>query len=516
MTPWRKRTTMSHSTAMHQCPRFRTAVLRVLATILLTATATTEAHAQQDANGLTVRDVCVYEISAYGQQVNARSLYRSTLPATIISQRPAAPRDEANAPMPIGLITFEGTPTDDIDVMLEFTSGRFVAHWPPGNHRSQRLLWAGLNLNEDSTDAPRISPGHWLTRLFEAPRLYAHAESRSSRGLLYDAEIQFNPQLKLTNVEGEYRLENTGPFAVTDFAFYLPAEEGKAWKVFGADAAPGVGKPDNKADAEVKPDPESVFESNAQAEGSPPEESKPDAETKPAAEPEGETKPTPKPAAIEEEERLAPPAVVAQADAVAEAAAEDASKVEAANAAAKAAAEGAGDATPAAEGDADKQNQKFTALAAVEAEPVAADAALAPWRETLSNAGLGEHEVEHVMSILTQCALRPDSAVAIYRLDAQTLETLLPLEVTPLPETVIRVGLVVLLDCDPQLETSITELITQLGDPAWKKRVAAQAKLAEMSQAAIPKLTEAVNNPDVEIAYRAEQLLEELQSQQGR
>jgi hypothetical protein len=43
--------------------------------------------------------------------------------------------------------------------------------------------------------------------------------------------------------------------------------------------------------------------------------------------------------------------------------------------------------------------------------------------------------------------------------------------------------------------------------------MAAQAKLKAVSQAAIPKLTEAVNNADVEISYRAEQLLEELQTE---
>jgi hypothetical protein len=141
-----------------------------------------------------------------------------------------------------------------------------------------------------------------------------------------------------------------------------------------------------------------------------------------------------------------------------------------------------------------------------------AAAALAPWRAKLAELGLGEAEVEHVLKILEQRALRRDTTMAVFRLDPQTLEDTLPLEVTPLPDRLVRVSLVILQDADPELEAEVERLIGQLADPVWKNRIAAQDALRKLSHAALPKLTEAVNNSDVEVAFRAEQLVEELQA----
>ncbi|MFO1091780.1 MAG: hypothetical protein U0992_00505 [Planctomycetaceae bacterium] len=213
------------------------------------------ALAQSEQPGLTVRDVCVYQVSAYGQQLNARTLFRSTLPPTMLSQRPPAPREQTPQPMPIGLITFEGAPNDDIDVMLEFTSGRFVANWPPAARRSQRLLWAKLKVNADPTDSPRITPGHWLSRLRDMPRLYAHAEGHANRGLLYDAEIGHQPQLKVTFKDNQYSVENSGPYMVHDFTLYVPVADGKGWKVSAAKEAPGADKPPSSRNPRAPPTP---------------------------------------------------------------------------------------------------------------------------------------------------------------------------------------------------------------------------------------------------------------------
>jgi hypothetical protein len=411
----------------------------------------------------------------------------------MLSQRPAAPRDATPVPMPIGLITFDGAGVDDMDVMLEFSSGRFVAHWPPANRRSQRLLWAGLKINADPTDSPRITRGHWLSRMFDAPRLYAHLESQSSRGLLYDAEIGHQPQLKVKWEQDQFHVENAGPWPVHDFTLYAPAAGAAGWKVSAATEAPGVGKPPKSDPSSEAPNPESVFETATPAGTAPqkPTEEKPAQATPPAATPPAAAiaAAVPAAAAIEVEERLLPPAAATPAG--------DTAAVPAAPAATP---------TPA-------TPPRLIPLAVVHAEPVDADTALSSWSGKLTDLGLGEPEIVHVMAILRHAALRPEAAIAIYRLDPQSLEELLPLEVTPLPERTVRVGLVILVDCDPQLEASINELITQLGDASWKTRIAAQARLKAVSQAAVPKLTEAVNNTDVEISYRAEQLLEELQAE---
>jgi hypothetical protein len=90
------------------------------------------------------------------------------------------------------------------------------------------------------------------------------------------------------------------------------------------------------------------------------------------------------------------------------------------------------------------------------------------------------------------------------------LEKLLPLEVTPPADVQVRVALVIVQDADPEVLTSIDRLIAELGDPVWKKRAAAQIELEKLGRAAQPKLQEALTNPDAEIVYRVEQILEAI------
>jgi hypothetical protein len=118
-----------------------------------------------------------------------------------------------------------------------------------------------------------------------------------------------------------------------------------------------------------------------------------------------------------------------------------------------------------------------------------------------------------VLSILRQQALRRESAMLVYRLDEAQLEKLLPLEVTPYPDRLFRVGLVIVQDADPDLQSKVETLVAQLGDDQWKQRQAAQQQLAELGLAAKPKLEAALKHEDAEIVFRAEQLLEALQPQ---
>jgi hypothetical protein len=80
---------------------------------------------------ITVRDVNLYVMSSYGNSLNNRDLFRSTIPGFVGTSRAMAERKHLNNPSPAGLITFEGAATDNVDVLLEFTNGRFFGKWPP-------------------------------------------------------------------------------------------------------------------------------------------------------------------------------------------------------------------------------------------------------------------------------------------------------------------------------------------------------------------------------------------------
>ncbi len=467
----------------HVTPRQRTLLSRSATLAVLCALfAAASLSAQDPANELTVRDVCVFLASAQGQQLSARDLFRSTLPSAMLSQRPTAPRSENNLPAPVGLITFSGASMDNVDVMLEFNSGRFAAHWPRGNHRSQRLLWPSVKIDSQPGSLANLPAGHWLLPLRDAPRLYLHVDERCDRFLLYDAEVAYAPRIKVSVADGGYSATNSAPDPVHDLTVYKPVEGG--WKIAQVAEAPGTGqkpaKPDKGDTGKPAASPESVFE---------------DADAKP--------QPTETPAAPQV--KPAPPAAAAPAAAAPAAAAVPAPVATPAGAPAASAEPAQPAAEPGPTGPA--TDVPFT----VET-PADAAAALAPWRSRLAELGLGPPEIEHVLAILAERALQRDATMIVFRLDPQTFDDLLPLEITPLPDRTHRVALVVLQDADPELDAEIDALIARLGEPAWKDRVAAQERLRTLAHAARPRLTAALGHKDPEIAFRAEELLEQLQA----
>lgn len=136
--------------------------------------------------------------------------------------------------------------------------------------------------------------------------------------------------------------------------------------------------------------------------------------------------------------------------------------------------------------------------------------ALAEWEKSLVALGLGKPEVAHVLKILGQQAFREDQATVVYCMDESYLDKLLPLEITSFPDVVRRTAIVILLDADPALLKRIDQLIVQLGDANWEKRNEAQQKLEGYGKAAQVQLQKATKNKDLEIVFRAEQILENI------
>jgi hypothetical protein len=139
----------------------------------------------------------------------------------------------------------------------------------------------------------------------------------------------------------------------------------------------------------------------------------------------------------------------------------------------------------------------------------AADA-VAPWKDRLAAAGLPATDFAVIGSVLEKHALESKRLTVVYRLDPAEMERLLPLELTPSPRKLVRVGLVVIRNLDPGIGEDVDRLIAQLGDEEWAKREAASKQLAEIGPAAKGKLEAATKHKDLEIAWRAERLIQVL------
>jgi hypothetical protein len=136
---------------------------------------------------------------------------------------------------------------------------------------------------------------------------------------------------------------------------------------------------------------------------------------------------------------------------------------------------------------------------------------LAPWKQKLTAGGLPATDHDLILKILELHALDPHRLTAVYRLDIDQMEQILPLEVTPQPRRTNRVGLVIVRNIDPAILTEIENLVTQLGDPRWDNREAASKRLRDLGLAAKPKLEAMLKtSKDPEITFRIERLIAAL------
>ena len=145
-------------------------------------------------------------------------------------------------------------------------------------------------------------------------------------------------------------------------------------------------------------------------------------------------------------------------------------------------------------------------------EEKSVDELIAEWMPLLVAQGLGDAEIAHVQSILKERAFDKDSARVVYRLDQAAIDKLMPIEVSPQPDKVTRVWLVIYDGADPEIKTRIANLIAQLGDSSYDNRMVAKAELLKLGPTAVPQLSAEKSNKDAEIAFRIDEILEELQN----
>jgi len=421
------------------------------------------------ASQLLVRDVNVFLVSAHGRKLNDTTLFRSTTPGYMLSRRLSADASDSDKPAPLGLMTFEGPAVIDIDILIEFPSGRFLSHWPTARIQSNRIYWRSQNLLKDGPPSMPLNDQHWLSHLQNADRLFVKGIDKTERFILYDVELNHASGITLSHTKEGFQLQNREAFPLRHVTILQPTTQKQEWKLASIEQVPGVKKEEKKTEAK-----------SAEAAKSKPVDPLADEVLATKAK---EDKATQKAAQLANlgnklREIGALPAVTGPATA------------------AKAKPE-----TPAV------QNVPPVNIPFNGAEPLTQEKILSVWEKKLTDLGLGKPEITHVLKILGQHAFREDQATVVYCMDESQLDKILPIEITPFPDVFRRTAVVILLDADPALLQRIDALIQQLGDANWEQREAAQKKLEEYGKAAQAELQKATKNKDLEIVYRAEQIL---------
>jgi len=418
---------------------------------------------------LVVRDVNVFLISAHGKKLNDANLFRSTTPGYMSSRRLSADAEQSEKPAPLGMLTFEGPEVKDIDILVEFPSGRFLSHWPTARIQSRRIYWRSQNLLKSSAPSHILPESHWLHPLQSADRLYVKGVDKCERFLLYDVEIPHTPRISMTHSGEGFQLKNGESFALHDVTVLEPTKNSDLWKVAGIDSVPGVKTetPKAKSGSDEKKKPEAV-------------------------DPLSEAALKAKEAVNKAEQLKLLGNQLKNVGVLPQLSASSAKTQQKEAPAAKSA------------------QMKPVHLPYLESQPVSRDKILEYWENKLTERGLGKPETEHLLRILGQVGFREDQATVVFCLDESYLDKIVPLEITPYPDVLKRTALVILLDADPALLKRIDALIEQLGDPVWARREAAQKQLEEYGRAAQQQLKTATKNKDLEIVYRAEQILDKI------
>jgi hypothetical protein len=389
---------------------------------------------------------------------NAERLFPSTLPDFVGSRRPPAPATAAADPCPVGVIRLRGEDEGaKVDVLLQAPGGRFLGQWPRGKGRTDRQLWEAYELHAAAPPGLKeVPPQSWFGALRDAPSPYLQRGRAGERFLLYDAEVNYPVPLHVSGGKGSaYELANSGAAPLHDLTLYRPQDGG--WRTGSVESMPAA--------KDAKPP-------TAPASGP---------STAPAA------------------DRLPPgipPEVAAQIQA-------------------RARARGPAATPPPPAPSTQPSPGASKATVNVNSPATAAAPALEPWRRRLRQEGLADSDVAVILRILERHALDKRRLTAVYRLDPGELDRLLPLEVTPTPRKTVRVGLMIARNIDPAVGDEIDRLIAQLADPDWERREAAHKELAELGPAARPKLQAALQSKDLEVAWRAERLLQTSETPGG-
>lgn len=529
---------------------------------------------QPTADNLEVHEWAVFVVDAAAGQINPQGWVKSTLPDFVTDHRfapagaevqlpitnngmvfngrfwmqapPAAPPpplkpDPAELPLPspVGVIRLVGSVDSKVDVTVSTRSGSFLGSWPKAEDRDKQLLWRDISaVDKSDASAALVSAGHWFNELRSAKSDYLSFEKGNDRFLLYDLEAPYSSPLKVkAGSDFKFEISNSTAAPLHDLMLYEGDRDSWRSAAIGelaaatqppkpttAPAAPPSPKPqlgisvtdvsqdpgrasnfgytgksglivDNVqpgslADGNLKPA-DIILQINGQDAKNAKEfpsqitggtialkvfraNSTIDVEIKLPA-------PATAPVVATTRPSTSPVTVASTRPAVATT-------------------------TPPTTAPTARSYQLATV-------PTTQPADLAEsWKPIMASHGVDPADAAVITRLIARYAFDPHRLTAVYRMDDAELDQLLPLEVVPQPAKITRFALVIVINADPTAGTVVDDLIKQLGDDDWDKREAAYQALAAMGPAAQAKLTGAKGSKDLEVAWRAERLLAQLQA----
>lgn len=170
---------------------------------------------------LIARELLVLQADNYGKSANDPRQVQSSLFNGIpkVGKRTVRTDDkdaDPTAPMPLGLITFEGKIDKpmSVTVAMESSPGMLLSHWPVDAQKNNRTInWFQVQSSTEGQRVVRIAPAeHWLASLREPEdRLWLRTrdEYRKERFMLYDTTFDYEPGLKILDSEASYLVSRT-------------------------------------------------------------------------------------------------------------------------------------------------------------------------------------------------------------------------------------------------------------------------------------------------------------------
>jgi hypothetical protein len=496
--------------------------------------------------------------------INASRIYRNPMPASIGTIRPKFDEKALAAKFPIApisIVQFFGEPRKDVDVDLRVKKGSILAHWPASKEYTGRLQWFKSDLSaQPPAQVPQsyLPPTHWLAGLRDnKSALFLKYESHFERFLAYDAEVAATVPVKIRGGPDEYTLQNLTGRKLLDVAVIAPAESGfrVGWLDELPTAAPEKKEeettPKKAADpkakaADQKKKADALFqeaETKTKEEEIPPLPAEADASVRarvdqllnqPVA---VNVEQAPRrqvidliagqarlrydiddPTLVKEHIDLSQPTTIrassiAARDALADVLGNlglsyritDVGKLFITTAARLA-------------DDTGKKGGVIEGppVKLVMSQPRKADDP--SYRELtrdalarrLAGQGLRDDIVQLILAQYGKLLFEPGELVILVHWARDAIDEAVLLDVFPSPKKMVRTALLVVHGVDPRLQDRARTLVQQLGADAPSARETAEAKLMEMGPAAVPALEDALTHKDVEIVFRAERLLLQL------
>jgi hypothetical protein len=351
------------------------------------------------------------------------------------------------------------------------SNGRFLAHWPPGETKNNRLVWNDNKLASEAKDGAFgfVTDDHWFIQARRQKVLQIERGARAERFFVYDPELNQPLTIRLEGGPDRYKVFNATKFPLLDVL--VLAADAKGHRLGWIEELPPA-----KAAAAAKSDGKSAPATNTAAKSSTAEVTATIAA--PAAAP--AAAPVVAPPAAPGAQPTLPPTVAAS----------EATKKEV-----------------------DKPAIKLPESSAeLEMGPVLSDEQLAAQgtvelRKRLAAAGLSEGDIDLMLSLYADAFFKSKETVVLFRVPQGTIDEWMPLEVDPDNTKITRVALVMCFKVDPLIRDEVKQLVEQLADDIYAKREKAEQKLRDLGRMAIPALKEAAKSSDPERVVRAERLL---------